>query len=129
MFRLALRAAPRYVRPVAVPRAMAVRAYSAASLTKEDVTSRVLDVLKSFEKVDASKVSSMRPRASPHPEIEARGGVVIEEDAGQRLGVLRYSQPRQRTWDVTDVLHFCLPARSTVAPAGSWLVPPGPRSH
>ncbi|BEI86220.1 hypothetical protein CcaverHIS002_0605070 [Cutaneotrichosporon cavernicola] len=57
MFRLALRAAPRYVRPVAVPRAMAVRAYSAASLTKEDVTSRVLDVLKSFEKVDASKLA------------------------------------------------------------------------
>lgn len=58
MFRLALRAAPRaaLVRPAVVPRAMAVRAYSAASLTKEDITSRVLDVLKSFEKVDASKV-------------------------------------------------------------------------
>ncbi len=64
MFRLALRAAPRYVRPVAVPRAMAVRAYSAASLTKEDVTSRVLDVLKSFEKVDASKVCKMKRAGS-----------------------------------------------------------------
>lgn len=58
MFRLALRAAPRaaLVRPAALPRATAVRAYSAASLTKEDIQSRVLDVLKSFEKVDASKV-------------------------------------------------------------------------
>ena len=38
-----------------VPRA----AYSAAAgLSKEDITTRVLDVLKSFEKVDGSKVST-----------------------------------------------------------------------
>lgn len=58
MFRLALRAAPRaIVRPAVAARApVAFRAYSAAALTKEDVTSRVLDVLKSFEKVDGAKV-------------------------------------------------------------------------
>ncbi|TXT16012.1 hypothetical protein VHUM_00515 [Vanrija humicola] len=60
MFRLALRAAASparaaLVRPAAVP---AFRAYSAAALTKDDITARVLDVLKSFEKVDASKLSA-----------------------------------------------------------------------
>lgn len=56
MFRLALRAAPRAaaVRPMAVP--MSARAYSAAALTKEDITKRVMDVLRSFEKVDQGKV-------------------------------------------------------------------------
>lgn len=37
-------------------------AYSAAAgLSKEDITTRVLDVLKSFEKVDSSKVRSHSP--------------------------------------------------------------------
>ena len=48
--RLALAARSRIV-----PRA----AFSAAAgLSKEDITTRVLDVLKSFEKVDGSKVST-----------------------------------------------------------------------
>lgn len=54
MFRLALRAAPRAVPRVAVP--ISARAYSAAALTKEDITKRVMDVLRSFEKVDQGKV-------------------------------------------------------------------------
>ncbi|KAL1413155.1 mitochondrial acyl carrier protein [Vanrija albida] len=62
MFRLALRAAatPARARAAALARPAAVpafRAYSAAALTKEDITSRVLDVLKSFEKVDAGKLT------------------------------------------------------------------------
>ena len=32
---------------------------AAAGLSKEDITTRVLDVLKSFEKVDGSKVSTV----------------------------------------------------------------------
>ena len=48
--RLALAARAQYV-----PRAQ----FSAAAvLSKEDITTRVLDVLKSFEKVDGSKVST-----------------------------------------------------------------------
>lgn len=55
MFRLALRAAPRVaVRPAAAP--LAARAYSAAALTKEDITKRVMEVMRSFEKVDQGKV-------------------------------------------------------------------------
>ncbi|EJT48670.1 hypothetical protein A1Q2_08283 [Trichosporon asahii var. asahii CBS 8904] len=55
MFRLALRAAPRAVPRVAVP--ISARAYSAAALTKEDITKRVMDVLRSFEKVDQGKLT------------------------------------------------------------------------
>ncbi|RSH88529.1 Acyl carrier protein 2, mitochondrial [Apiotrichum porosum] len=60
MFRLALRAAPRFVatQRVAVTTPLAARAYSAAALSTADVTSRVLDVLKSFEKVDAGKLTA-----------------------------------------------------------------------
>ena len=50
--RLALAARAQYV-----PRA---QFSAAAGLSKEDITTRVLDVLKSFEKVDGSKVSSLR---------------------------------------------------------------------
>lgn len=55
MFRLALRAAPRAV-PRATVAPISARAYSAAALTKEDITKRVMDVLRSFEKVDQGKV-------------------------------------------------------------------------
>ncbi len=76
MFRLAARnftarnlnVAPRFV--IAPRLAFAARsrvvpcaAYSAAAgLSQEDITSRVLDVLKSFEKVDGSKVCLHPPR-------------------------------------------------------------------
>jgi NADH dehydrogenase (ubiquinone) 1 alpha/beta subcomplex 1 len=62
MFRLALRAAPRALPRVAAPvaRVPAFRAYSAAAgLSRADVTSRVLEVLSSFEKVDEGKVSGL----------------------------------------------------------------------
>ncbi|WOO76838.1 Acyl carrier protein, mitochondrial [Vanrija pseudolonga] len=62
MFRLALRAAASPARAAVLARPAvaarpAFRAYSAAALTKDDITSRVLDVLKSFEKVDAAKLT------------------------------------------------------------------------
>ncbi|KAL7423051.1 mitochondrial acyl carrier protein [Cryptotrichosporon argae] len=67
MFRLAARSARPLslapaVRAAAAPRpafASAARTYAAAaSLGKDDITSRVLDVLKSFEKVDGGKLSA-----------------------------------------------------------------------
>ncbi|WVQ73313.1 acyl carrier protein [Cryptococcus sp. DSM 104548] len=58
-------AAPRVLRPqpaqlrAAVKPAFALRAYSAAAgLSKEDITTRVLEVLKDFEKVDSAKLTN-----------------------------------------------------------------------
>lgn len=46
--------------PVAVPMmrfpALALRSYSASALSDDDIRARILDVLKSFEKVDPAKV-------------------------------------------------------------------------
>lgn len=54
------RALPRVATPTYRPTALRLspfRAYSASALSSEDITSRILDVLKSFEKVDPAKVS------------------------------------------------------------------------
>jgi NADH dehydrogenase (ubiquinone) 1 alpha/beta subcomplex 1 len=57
---------PIAARAVALPaRAQAVRFYAAsAGLSKDDITKRVMDVLKEFEKVDGVKVSFERGQAS-----------------------------------------------------------------
>lgn len=54
------RALPRVAAPTYRPATLQLspfRAYSASALSSEDITSRILDVLKSFEKVDPAKVT------------------------------------------------------------------------
>jgi len=62
MFRLATRsfAAPLARQAVATPLRFPVqqRFYAASSLSQESIKARIEDVLKSFEKVDATKVST-----------------------------------------------------------------------
>ncbi|GAA5896821.1 hypothetical protein JCM6882_005044 [Rhodosporidiobolus microsporus] len=61
MFRLALRsAAPaaRRVAPAPVFRPLQQRFYAASSLSSDSIKARIEDVLKSFEKVDSTKVTA-----------------------------------------------------------------------
>lgn len=56
------RAVPRMTVPLYRPTpafSNSLRAYSASALSSEDITLRILDVLKSFEKVNPDKVSSL----------------------------------------------------------------------
>lgn len=80
MFRLALRAAPRAV-PRATAAPIAARAYSAAALTKEDITKRVMDVLRSFEKVDQGKVCRL---PLPDGDLGVTRGPRCAQECGPR---------------------------------------------
>lgn len=65
---IARQAAPVARAAVVTPRFTPVRFYAAsAGLSKSDIETRVVDVLKTFEKVDPSKVRSFQPLSMDSP--------------------------------------------------------------